>query len=34
MAEAEKRALVEKGDLVVALAAGTGYSWTAAALLW
>jgi 3-oxoacyl-[acyl-carrier-protein] synthase-3 len=34
MAEAETRGLVSKGDLVVALAAGTGYSWTAAALLW
>jgi 3-oxoacyl-[acyl-carrier-protein] synthase-3 len=34
MEEAENRALVSKGDLVVALAAGTGYSWTAAALLW
>ncbi len=34
LAEAEQRGLLEKGDLVVALAAGTGYSWTAAAVLW
>jgi 3-oxoacyl-[acyl-carrier-protein] synthase-3 len=34
MAEAETRGLVDKGALVVALAAGTGYSWTATALLW
>lgn len=32
--EAEKRELLHKGDLVVALSAGTGYSWAATAILW
>lgn len=34
LTEAEKRELLHKGDLVVALSAGTGYSWAATAILW
>ncbi len=34
LAEADRRGLLRRGDLVVTLSGGTGYSWAATALLW
>ncbi len=34
LAEADRQGRLERGDLVVALSAGTGYSWAATALRW
>ena len=34
LSEAERRGLLNRGDLVVALSAGTGYTWAATAIRW